>query len=416
MKFRLLLFATVSCLSVCCSKKENVQPVYDTSKTYIITNYGASGNLPDNSAAIQKTIDTCAASGGGTVIVPVGTFLCGPVKMKSNITLKIENGAVLKALPYQSYPGAGTPTFKPFIECTGISHATITGQGIIEGQGSDWWTAYRNDNTLLRPAMIRMTKSTHITVSDITVQNAPAAHIDIDRLCDSVNITHVTINSPANSPNTDGIDTWSSNINITNCNINCGDDNIAMDSYSVNVHVKNCIFGTGHGCSVGSYTTGVHDLSIDSCTFNGTTNGIRLKSNRGRSGIVENISYSDITMKNVTNAFIIVSYYPKTPTSPAIDPAQDVTATTPDYRNIIFKNIIAEGSDRAGTIWGLPELPIGSVVFDNVTINAGSGMKIYFAPAIVFKNGSHITTTKGDAIITDNSAIPGINITTGSAE
>jgi polygalacturonase len=409
------LFLLISCSKKVSNGSSDTTPSSNTN-TYIITNYGASTNLLDNTSFVQKTIDTCSAAGGGTVIVPAGTFLCGPVSLKSNITFKLESGAMLKALPYNSYPGAGTSTVTSFINGNGVSNITITGTGTIEGQGADWWTAYKNDNSIARPSMIRVTKCTNVNISNITIQNAPNVHVSVERNCDTVNITGLTINSPSNSPNTDGIDTWAPNVNISNCNISDGDDNIAIDSYSSNIHIKNCAFGTGHGCSIGSYTSGVHDITVDSCTFTSTTNGIRIKSNRGRSGIVQNMTYTNITMTGVTNPIDIVAYYPKTPSTPTADSAQPITSTTPDYMNITLKNITITGSANAGTIWGLPEVSVSNITFDNVQISASTGMKAYFVTGAVFKNGSRITASSGNAITTYNASISGINLVTGAPQ
>jgi len=419
----LFIASSFSVLLICCTKIADHKLSHRAPKTrmdvlgaYIITTYGASTDSSDNTLAVQKTIDTCAAAGGSTVVVPAGTFLCGPVSMKSNINLQLDSGAVLKALPYGTYPGSGTSSVKSFIDCRGISNFTITGSGTIEGQGADWWTAFRNNNSIARPAMIRLTSSMNANISGITIQNAPNAHIVVGKLCDTVNITGITISSPSNSPNTDGIDTWSPDINITNCNISCGDDNVAMDSYSAYINIKGCTFGTGHGCSIGSYAADVHDITVDSCTFNGTSTGIRIKSNRGRGGPVKHISYSNITMTNVTNAISLVCYYPKTPSSPTDDSAQDITSSTPDYENITLTNVTATGSKNAGTIWGLPELSISNIVFDNVQISASTGMKAYFVSNAVFINGSQITVSSGDAITAYNADISGIDLVTGTPQ
>ena len=84
---------------------------------FSVTDYGASASALDNTVAIQKTIDECSAAGGGSVIIPAGTFMCGPIVMKSNINLVLDDGCILKALPYGkgngivegSYPNNGKP-------------------------------------------------------------------------------------------------------------------------------------------------------------------------------------------------------------------------------------------------------------------------------------------------------------------
>jgi hypothetical protein len=389
---------------------------------FTITDYGAvSSTTMDNTSAIQMTINTCSAAGGGTVEIPAGTFLSGPISMKSNINLQISSGATLTMLPYGSgngtvagsYPNSGTTNdYTDFIYGKNLTNVEVSGSGTIEGQGAAWWTAYQANTAISRPSMIQFDGCTNIAVLGITLKNAPNVHISISKLCSNTTISGVTINTPFPSPNTDGIDTWSPNVDITNCKIADGDDNIAMDSGSDNISIKDCTFGTGHGCSVGSYASNVGNIHVDSCTFTGTQYGIRLKTERGRGGWEQNFVYSNITMTNVTNPFYLVSYYPKTPTTPSSDTAQAVNSTTPAWKHITFKNITVTGSANAGTIWGLPEQSISDVVFDHVMISAPIGMKAYFVSGLVFKDGSTITTS-GTALTTYQTTVSGINFTTG---
>jgi polygalacturonase len=400
-------------------------PVFPAA-TFPITNYGASSSTTaDNTSGIQQAIDACTAAGGGTVVIPSGTFLSGPITMKNNVNLQISSGATLRLLPYGtgngtpsgSYPNSGTTNdYTDFIYAKGASNIAVTGSGTIDGQGSAWWTAYKANTAISRPCLIRFDRCSTLAVTGITLINAPNVHITIGKSSNNATLANLTINSPSTSPNTDGIDTWAGNINITNCNITCGDDNIAMDSESQNITVKHCTFGTGHGCSVGSYTTNVANILVDSCTFNGTTAGMRLKTARGRGGVETNITYSNITMTGVTNPIYYTSYYPSVPSSPTADTAQAMTALTPQWQHITLKNATITGSANAGTIWGLPEQSIVDVVFDNVQISAKTGMQINFATGVVFKNCSNITVTSGNAITsTHNSTVTGIDFTTGKS-
>ncbi|MDD4969520.1 MAG: glycosyl hydrolase family 28 protein [Paludibacter sp.] len=393
--------------------------------TFKITSYGAvSSTTIDNTSSIQQTINACSTAGGGVVLFPTGTFLSGPLTMKSKINLCIASGSILRILPYGSgngtvagtYPNSGTLNdYTDFIYGKSLSNIAITGTGTIDGNGTDWWTAYRASSGFARPCLIRFDACTYVLISGIKLLNAPNVHLTIGKSGSNATLKNLTITAPSTAPNTDGIDTWSPNINILNCNIAVGDDNIAMDSGSQNITVKNCVFGTGHGCSVGSYASNVGNIIVDSCSFTNTTSGIRLKTARDRGGLEQYFTYSNITMTGVATPFYATSYYPKEPTSPSIDPAQAITSSTPTWQHLLFKNITVTGSPNAGILWGLPEQSISDVVFDNVSIAATTGMKAYFVSGLVFKNGSHITVSSGSAVTTYSTSVSGIELTTGKS-
>jgi polygalacturonase len=399
---------------------------------FLITDYGASTSNSDNASFINATITAANTAGGGTVVIPKGTFLSGPITMKSNVNLFLTAGDTLKILPYGSgngtlagsYPNSGsTDQYTPFIYGKSLSNVEVSGSGTIEGNGSAWWTAFASISTMKRPSLIRLVACNTVLITGITLQNSPGVHITVGEgttMGSNATISYVTIKAPSTSPNTDAIDTWAFNgININHCNLSEGDDNVAMDSYSQNVSITDCTFGSGHGVSVGSYAISVNNVTVDSCTFTGTTNGIRLKSERGRGYNVHNLSYSNITMTNVEWPFYITSYY-ETSTPSRTDPAQTVTSTTPGWREIYFKNITVTNSTYAGFIWGLPEQYVDNVVFDNVKISATSrGMQTCYVDTLIFKNGSSITipSSKGNAIYQplDTLNVSGINGITGQS-
>ena len=444
MKKTMLMLTTAAIFFAACSKKDGTnlssnqpqapvisnttfQPLFMTlptipAGTYNITSYGASTSSSDNATAVQAAINAASLAGGGTVVVPSGSYNCGPISLKSNIDLQLSAGSVLKVIPYGSYPGSGgTARLINFIDLNGLTNVLISGSGQIDGQGSAWWSAFLatkgTASAIARPTMIGIDNSSTIKITGISIVNAPNVHIVVHTNDNSVTIDGVTLNSPSTAPNTDGIDTWSTNINITNCNISCGDDNIAMDSNSSYVTVTNCTFGTGHGLSIGSYTANVDHITVDNCTFNGTTNGIHIKSSRTRSGIVQYLTYSNITMTNVGYPVDLIEYYPDStiPSSPTADPAQAITSTTPVWKHITFKNITATGATKAGYLWSVPEKPMADLTFDNVHISATTGMTANYVNGAAFINGSRITVVSGNAFINPYSAtITGINLTTGA--
>ena len=435
----MLTLSTLCILVGGCSKKE--APSANTTATrtpttesvstpsipagnFVITSYGASTGSSNNTTAVLNAINAAAAAGGGTVVVPSGTFLCGPIKLKNNVGLQLSSGAVLKALAYGTYPGSGgTADVASLIDLGGLTNVKVSGSGTIEGQGAAWWSAYITSKAagaaIARPAMIGFSSANTVEISGIKIQNAPNGHISVSKNNNSVTISGVTISSPSTSPNTDGIDTWSPNINITNCNISCGDDNIAMDNNSTYVTITGCTFGAGHGLSIGSYAASIDHITVDNCTFNGTSNGIHIKSNRTRSGTVQYLTYSNITMTNVSNPINLCEYYPDNtiPSSASGDAAQAITSTTPVWKHITFKNITATGSTKAGLLWAVPEKPMVDLIFDNVKITASTGLTANYINGASFINGSKITVSSGNAFTsTYSSTITGINLTTGAAQ
>lgn len=403
---------------------------------FLITAYGASTSLTDNSSYINAAIKAANSAGGGIVVFPAGKFYSGPITMKSTVELYLAQGDTLTILPYGSgngypsgsYPNNGTAnSYNPFISGSRLTNIAIRGTGAIEGNGTAWWAAYEANNTITRPCLIRFSGCTNVLIDSITLRNSPGVHVCLGQpstMGSNGTISNITVYAPSTSPNTDAIDTWYWNgINIINCNLSEGDDNVAMDEYSENVTIKGCTLGYGHGISVGSYATNVNTVTVDSCTFTNTTNGIRLKTERGRGGsgtaAVYNLTYSNITMTNVEWPFYITSYYPNS--SPSIsDPAQAITSTTPTWRDIYFKNITVTGSEYAGFIWGLPEQSVDNVTFDNVQISATSrGMQTCYVDTLIFKNCSSITlpSGEGNAIYSpyDTLNVSGLNPTTGAS-
>src|SRR5437879_5726955 len=180
------------------------------------------------------------------------------------------------------------------------------------------------------------------------------------------------LTAPADSPNTDGIDPTSSrNVVIRHCVIDVGDDNVSLKSNpkegpTENVLVTNCTFKHGHGAPVGSNIGGgIRHIIVHNCTFEGTDNGLRIKSARDRGGLVQDIPYRDIAMKHVGVAITLTLFY--------IDKrgqqerqTRPVTSNTPIVRDVRIVNVSVEGAKTAGEIVGLPEMPITGVLLNNV--------------------------------------------------
>ena len=156
----------------------------NTNNLIAITNsaYGAVGDgVATNTAAIQNAINVATAAGttnglrGGTVQIPPGIFLCGPLAMKNNVNLQLDPGAILRLLPYDKYPG-GSINPADFISATSMTNLAVTGSGAIDGQGSPWWPGYKTNS---RPVIINFSKCSRVFLQSFTISNPPAAHIAI---------------------------------------------------------------------------------------------------------------------------------------------------------------------------------------------------------------------------------------------
>ena len=381
--------------------------------------------------AIQKAFDS-VKKGGGTIVFPAGNYISGPLTLKGDkVTVRLDEGATLFASTNQSLflkvPGGdwlaakSGGDFNPFLALKDSPDLTITGKGTIDGNGSVWWEAAEearrkvNGFTLPRPNLIVPTRCNNLRIIGITIQNSMKFHL-VPTECDGVWIEGIKMFAPERAANTDAIDpSICRNVTVTNCLIDVGDDNIAIKSGKKvegrefaceNITIVDCVFKHGHGMSIGSETVGgVKNVFVRKVSFEDTDNGIRIKSDRKRGGVVENVVCEDITMKNVRGAITITSYYPKIP---ATDTAQEVTATTPKYRNITIRNLTGTSSKAAGVIVGLPESGIENVLLENVTLEAAdAGLEIRNAKGVEFKNVK-ITAKKGESVIVKDAEVKGL--------
>ena len=172
---------------------------------------------------------------------------------------------------------------------------------------------------------------------------------------------------------------------------------------SEDILITDCTFLHGHGCSIGSDTdSGVRRMTVRRCTFEGTDAGVRLKSRRGRGGVVEDITYTDLTMHNVGQAVVISSYYYGLPKVGQHDAALPVAADTPIWRNIVVRNVVATGGRTdAGLIIGLPEMPARAITLDHVQISARRGLRVAYTQGIALRAVT-VTADQGPSLLVDD--------------
>ncbi|GGA82218.1 polygalacturonase [Flavobacterium palustre] len=426
------------------------------SKSYDIRALGA-----DNTAKIKctdlinKTILQAANEGGGTLYFSSGTYLTGPITLKSNITIYLETGATLKFssdfkdyLPFQNvrYEGVFMNTFAPLINAYKADNITIKGEGTLDGNGFDWWkeemrifqeiklkngiekpndfqkmwTEANKDlkvepyyqgifkKQFFRPPFIQFLECNKIRIEGIRIQNSPFWTINPEG-CNDIVVHGVTIFNPAkdpHGPNTDGINPSScSNVRISNCFISVGDDCITIKSgrdlngrnygkACENITITNCVMLAGHGgVVIGSEMSGgVKNVTISNCVFDGTDAGIRMKASRGRGGIVENIRVSNIVMRNISrNAFTFDLFYDR------VSKPEAVSERTPIFRNIHISDVSGVGINKAGEIKGIEEMPISELSFTNINLEAKEGFSSDITSNLTFNNVD-ISTQKGSAL------------------
>ena len=399
-------------------------PAITSANTFNIKDYGASTSAADNTKAIQKALDAVPST-GGMVVIPAGTWMFGStdqmtsktevLSIKSKTVLHLCAGATLKLVEYGKAPNNKTV----FIGCKNRkqSDIIIEGEGetsIIDGQGTRWWKARDNKETFNPGAMIRFEQGSQFMIRNIKIQNTPGVNITISNSgkASHATIHDVTIYNPSSetkteqpSHNTDGISIWGHHVNIYNCNISTGDDNVVCDNDAQYVHVWNSDFGTGHGASIGSYTKNIKHVWFDNINMNGTTAGIRMKTGINSDGTLrgggeEDWKFTNFTMTKVKNPFSIDCFYDKNYNSdPAVDKAnaRALDSTTPTYNGILLQNVkttdVCEGN--AIFLIGRPESHIKNVTLDNVQISAKKGIDIRFVDNLVFKNNSKITVSSG---------------------
>ncbi|HTR42581.1 MAG TPA: glycosyl hydrolase family 28 protein [Pseudomonadales bacterium] len=386
--------------------------------TFNIRDYGAVGDGKAlDTTAIQKAVDTASAAGGGTVLIPAGKFLTGPFTLASKINFHLDAKAVLLIdNDITRYPIVNK-RYQDAITVDGAHDLKITGKGAIDGQGEAWWQAFRDNPAMThRPYLIRLSHCTNLVVSDVTLLNSPMFHLALGN-CTDVKVEGITIKAPQHAPNTDGIDPSGWNFLIEDCNIDTGDDNIAIKPAggrtpgNKNYLVKNCTFGHGHGMSIGGGSAnGLDGLTVKNCTFNHTDYGIRIKTLRGNGGLVQNCTYENLKMTAINKCPIsITDYYPESnaPKDPAMEVTKPITDRTPTYHNITIRNVTATDCPNAGVIYGLPEAPIDGLTFIKVHLTAETGMKIYRAKNVRF-SGSTITVQNGPKLITYDADVSGL--------
>ena len=351
-------------------------------RTVDLTDFGGNGNGIDlNTDAFASAIDFLASKGGGHLNVPAGIWFTGPITLKSGIDLHLDaNAVILFSTDRDLYPiigtvfeGLDTRRCESPVNADGAHDISITGAGVIDGNG-DAWRAVKKDKltsaqwknllalggvvygdvwypdegfvrgqsiadmnvprgdlseaewngikSFLRPVMVSLRNCENVLLEGCTYQNSPCWNIH-PLMCRNLIVKDVTIRNPWYSQNGDGIDIDScENVIMVGSNLDCGDDGICVKSGKDedgrrrarpcrNLIVDNCTVYHGHGgFTVGSEMSGgVENVKVSNCRFLGTDVGLRFKSRRGRGGVVSNIFIDHIYMKDIVAEALLFDLY-----------------------------------------------------------------------------------------------------------
>ena len=419
-------------------------PVFPDNTINIMDLGAVSDGETNNSEAIKKAIDSCSKIGGGKVIIPSGNFLTGPIELKSNVNLHLEEGAnVLFStnhkdyLPivHTSFEGVELMNYSPLIRAYKQQNIAVTGKGTFNGQANNtnWWPwcgkdtygyvegaakqhdsinlprlRKMNENNTpltertfgdgyqLRPSFFEPFECENVLLQGVTFTNAPFWVIHPIKT-NYIRIDDVTVSS--HGPNNDGCDPeYCKNVHITNCTFNTGDDCIAIKAGrnaegrrvnipSENIVVENCDMKDGHGGVVlgSEISAGVRNVYVRNCKMDSPNldRAIRIKTNTLRGGFVENVFVKNIQVGQVKEALLkINTYY-------GIYDNQE-GEFIPSIKNIYLEDIQVENSGKYGVlIKGRAESPVENVTLTNVTIKgAKTPLSIENSQPIVFKNTS----------------------------
>ena len=378
-----------------------------------IREYGAIDDSDDpDTDAIQRALDECAET-GGTVYVPPGTYVTAPLRVGDDTTLHLDAGATLRFVDdYAEFPtvesrweGWDQYGFHPCLLVDDAENVSITGRGTIDGGGEYWWQFYEAPDEEIpaglrerlaefeaknekqddvssfthRPPLFQVYDSENVSVSGVTLENSPFWNTHVV-YSENVTIHDVNIANPADAPNGDGIDIDSSRyVRISDTYINAGDDAICIKSGknaegrevgepASQITVTNCTVEAGHGgVVVGSEMSGdVRDVTVTNCTFTDTDRGVRIKTQRDRGGVVEDLRFDNIVMRRIACPFTINGYY----FTPLDSDPEPIDEGTPMVRNVSFSDITAREVETAGFFAGLPERYFEGISFSDVEIDA----------------------------------------------
>jgi len=380
----------------------------------------------EDTVRIQKAIDSC---GEGKSVELHGTgarnvFLAGPFHLQAGVTLLIDANTVLYASrdprDYDVTPGScgvvdqNGHGCKPLILADRAPRSAIMGDGAIDGRGGEtllgqstsWWDlahfAKIHDSKQNCTRILIVRASDSFILYRITLRNSPNFHVSIEKT-NGFTAWGVKVDTPATARNTDGIDpSASSDVSILYSSIRTGDDDVAIKAgrlgASSHITVAHDHFYSGHGMSIGSETNGgVNSVRVFDLTIDGADNGIRIKSDPSRGGLVEDVAYENVCIRNVKNPIVLTPKYTLN-TGDQLPIYRDITLR--DIHIITPGQVILEGLDANHKL----DLTLDNVFADGLPANAihASNAVIALGPRLgnLVPTGDNVAATQRPGITT----------------
>jgi hypothetical protein len=390
--------------------KRIVPPTFPD-REFAVTRFGALGDgTADATRAFGAAIGACHDAGGGRVTVPAGRFRCGPIHLKSNVELHLAAGAeIVFSDRFEDYlpavfvrvGGIELYNYSPLIYARDCENIAITGPGRLNGNARAWWNwkgretreffdmaargvpvnrrVFGTPAAAIRPSFVSFVNCTNVLLEGFTIGSGPNWTIH-PVYCLNTTIRGVRVDTEG--PNNDGIDPDSCrDLLIEDCTFSTGDDCIVLksgyneDGWRVgrpteNVIVRRCASARGHGgLVVGSEMSGdVRNVFLEDCDFEGTDRAIRIKSRRGRGGLVENLFARNLRVKNLRREVVILNM------DYGSDRKQAANEKPPVFRNMEIENVTGGGAPTAILIQGLEDSPVENIRFKDLDLRSTRGV------------------------------------------
>ena len=385
-----------------------------------LTDFGGVGDgVTDNTQAFEKAVSALEKQGGGHLVVPAGVWLTGPISFKSHMDLHLEKNALVLLHPDKAMH-LKKGKVVPGISANKRTDISITGEGIIDGNGEWWrgvkrtkvsdteWNAFRRmggtvsakgdlwypfdlkafDNIAdtyeaqekMRTHLIRFTDCERVLVQGVTLQNSPKFHL-VPQRCREVTIDGVTVRCPWNAQNGDGIDLMQcKDVLVVNNTVDVGDDGICLKAGAGEAALKdgpcenilivdNTVFHAHGGFVIGSeFSGGMFRIVVRNNTFSGTDTGLRFKSAPERGGKTENIWISDIYMSDIQGeAVVFETSYADRPVGRDHAVAAETRNFLPDFQDIHISRVVCRdariGIRASGSLQTIHGITLEDCVF-----------------------------------------------------